>query len=464
MIRSVDIDGKDTQLFSAYGSDNLSGTSDLKQGIWPKSMPLWSAMVYMALFLIRPWDEMVPWLGTIHFERSYFILMLLIILFSSKRQRLESSSQNFSVLTFLCAIGLSCVLGINFSASWEQLYIYLTLVAFYFVLLLVIRNTYELVFIITSYIAIMTLYLAKAQWEFFVHGHHVYRMGVVRLIGLEYSYGSPNSLSMSIVASLPLLLFIWNVRNDFSRTWPEKYKRLFPCCLIAYFFLAVTSIILTNSRGGALGFVFFVFLVTFCRGKGVEKKIGSLFVAVLVLWALWAGMSEEHQNRLRTIWNPEAGPANAETSVHGRIEGLYAGLAMFEKYPFTGVGVGNFIQYRVAHLDGVRLNAHNLIGQILGETGLMGFCSFFLVILSTLLNIRKVKYLSENCSELTLIVLSKLPVACRDSLLLLFFIGIFNHNLKRYNWLWIAAFVLLALKFTIEYLNEQDLEREIHSQ
>ena len=125
--------------------------------------------------------------------------------------------------------------------------------------------------------------------------------------------------------------------------------------------------------------VIFVGILAF-RSNSWRKKILAALGGVVFLALLWFTMSDEARNRLRTVWDPDAGPANATTSAHGRVEGLHAGLAMAQKYPLAGVGMGNFIPYRVAHLDGVGLLAHNLPGQVLGEAGLVGFAAFFLLV------------------------------------------------------------------------------------
>ena len=89
----------------------------------------------------------------------------------------------------------------------------------------------------------------------------------------------------------------------------------------------------------------------------------------------------EHKNRFKSIWDPTAGPMSAHVSALGRMQGLEAGITMFKRFPFTGVGINNFIEYRVSHIDGIPLNAHNLYGQILGEVGFMGAFSFSLMVL-----------------------------------------------------------------------------------
>jgi len=86
-----------------------------------------------------------------------------------------------------------------------NIYIVLTLAVCYLALVSSVRNSFQLVFVIGMYIGFMELYLAKALWEYFVHGRHEYTMDVTRLIGIENTYGGPNALACSIVLSLPFL-------------------------------------------------------------------------------------------------------------------------------------------------------------------------------------------------------------------------------------------------------------------
>jgi O-antigen ligase len=120
---------------------------------------------------------------------------------------------------------------------------------------------------------------------------------------------------------------------------------------------------------------------------------------------------------------------------------------MVQKYPLTGVGMGNFIPYRVAQLDGIGLLAHNLPGQVLGEAGLVGFGAFFLMVGVMCWNCRKIRRLCKGSAEPLPVVLSGFAVACENSILLLLFEGLSLHNMNRFNWLWLAAFSSQALLF-----------------
>jgi O-antigen ligase len=120
---------------------------------------------------------------------------------------------------------------------------------------------------------------------------------------------------------------------------------------------------------------------------------------------------------------------------------------MFSRYPITGVGPGNFIPYRVANLDGVKLEAHNLAGQVLGETGFLGAAAFAFMVAIALVNCQRARRLAGAGLDQESDILFGFASACRDTLLLLLFEGLFDHNMTRYNWLWVAAFVSAALRF-----------------
>jgi len=429
--------------------------TDFKNGIWPRSIPLWMTSFYMALFIIRPWEQLLPLLGDIHFEKIYTILMLLAVVFSNKK-KIRFTFQSFTVLLLLAAIGISAMFAWKPSLSSDPFVDYRNIVIIFFVLLFVIRSPQELVFIIISYIFIMTIYLGKAQWEFFVHGAHRYDMGVVRMVGIEDTYGGPNDLAMSIDVTLPFLFFLWIKRKEISRSWPALYKKWYPRFLFVYLALCLTSVILTNSRSGMLGFVLFIVLITF-KGRGFFKKIAYVLLGGLVLLVVWQFTPEENKNRFRTIWDKDAGPSNAQVSAEGRIQGLKAGMAMFKRYPITGIGIGNFIAYRITYLDGIPLQAHNLIGQVLGETGIVGALAFIIMLITILINSHRAKGLVKGESDDILLLNRDLCTAVEYALIILLFLGFFGHNLDRYNWLWYAAFANLALLFNRDRL--RDLER-----
>ncbi|MCP5115355.1 MAG: hypothetical protein GY953_31385, partial [bacterium] len=139
---------------------SLSG-AHLRNGIWPQSFALWLAAFYIALFVIRPWEKLIPELGTIHFERKFALLMIAGVVLAG-RLKFRLDFQTLAVLSVSGAFWLS-----GLSVAGPSLpYVFLTLVVFYFVLVAVIRTPYELLFMIACYLVAMGLYLGKSQWEF----------------------------------------------------------------------------------------------------------------------------------------------------------------------------------------------------------------------------------------------------------------------------------------------------------
>ena len=316
---------------SSFATITAGPVYEDQQGIetGPITTPVWMTGLWIALFIIRPWEKLIPELRNYQFERVY-VLTVLGVVVGSGLLRFRGSMQTNSVLLFLSALAVSTLYAYDTSLAWIQFYRYFTLLVFYYVLLCVIRTPKQLGFIITCYIVTMAIYLGKAQWEYFVHDHHHFSMGVPRLLGIDGTSGHPNSVASSTVVSLPFLQFLWWRRHKISYSCPAFVRRWFPLFLVAYFALAVTTIILTNSRSGAIGFMVFIILIGKMQPQS-RKKIKRLLVAILLLAVVWIFMPEVTKGRLTTLWNPDAGPASAKGSAEGRLESFWAGLEMFSQ-------------------------------------------------------------------------------------------------------------------------------------
>ena len=426
-----------------------AGPVHREESFLPQSLAFWMAMIYLALFLLRPWEILFPGLKTIPVERIYAICMVIVV--GLEGFRLRWTSQTMAVLAFLGAVVLSWVFAYRPLYAENGCYIYLTVVVFYFVLLSVIRSPRDLYVVIICYIAVMTLYLAKSEWEYFVHGRHWSAQGVRRLVGIERSYGEPNALAMSIVASLPLHYFLFQYRRQLTDHWPAGWRNAFRWMLPVYAILAISSLFLTNSRAGLVSLAVFVVLITW-RSKDAGQMFRRLLAGAIILASLWLLASDIQRERFQSLWDEDVGPTSARRSAEGRVAGFWAGMAMFERFPWTGVGVGNFLVYRVRHLDGVPKVAHNLPGQLLGEMGLLGGICFGWLVAAAWLNGRRLRRLAASNPDPELEVLGGLGVACIHVLILMFVQGFSLHNVLRFNWLWVAAFSSLGMAFAREIL------------
>jgi O-antigen ligase len=439
------------------GSGQVFLSGKPAHGFLPKAFALWMTAIYVGLFIIRPWEVMFPQLTAINFERLFAIFMVLCVMLTCGF-RFRWNLQNGAVAMFIGALGLSSIRAWNAQAASEALYVYLTLLVCYCVLVSVIRSLYDLLFIIGAYIGFMELYLGKALWEYFINGRCQHAMGVTRLIGIEDTFGHPNAVASSIVLSLPLWLFLWKCRREILAGWSAAWNKLVVWGLAIYPVIAVLGILLTNSRSGMIELVVFAILWSL-QGKAKGRMALNIFFALAILAIGWMTLPEEQKNRIKTIWDPSIN-TSAEEAKQGRFDAIRAALEIFKQYPITGVGPGNFILYRTQYVDGVKLDPHNLIGQMLAETGLLGAGAFVFVVAATLINVRMTRSMARGQSESNLLVLESLVVACRDSIILLFVGGLSGHNLYRFNWLWLGAFCSLAAEFSMQILNACEFDCE----
>ena len=165
------------------------------------------------------------------------------------------------------------------------------------------------------------------------------------------------------------------------------------------------------------------------------------------------------RNRIRTIWDAkveyQADMQGANASKAGRYEGLLAGLAIFQRFPATGVGIGNFANYREIYIDGVRLDAHNLPGELLGELGFVGTCAFSIFFLAYFLNLRRLSSAGREYDVVTGDPKYRLLGNCLfDAMLLLSIYGLVGHTLQQYQWYFYASFTAIALHIVRKELQE----------
>lgn len=383
-------------------------------------------------------------LGEYHIERIYMIILLIVTFLGQDKRLIPSSVTRYVVLFFLAMI-MSTATALYFFKAYDATYEYFKLLVFYFLIILTIKDKKQLRNFVLAFLIIMLLYVGKSAWEFFIHGRHVYRMGISRMIGIDTTYGDANSFSASIVYSLP---FLWvMLRDKYLSPW---IKRL----LLIYALLAPVCIIYTGSRSGMVTAILFLVLIW----ASSRKKIKGVVLLAFILAIAWTIMPQDYQNRFMSTFVKGEGryAESAAFSANSRIDGLKHGYRLFLDYPILGVGPGNF-----TYSWGRGMNAHNLYGQMLGELGLVGTLAFLMLIFS-IYSVHKniVKTVDAELGRMSgsddkdITLFKYLSVASIQVLILLLFNGNFGHNLYRYNWLWIGAIGLLA-----QHMLKQQIEK-----
>ena len=325
---------------------------------------------YLFLYIERPW-EVWTWLAPYRIERMYMILALgIFTLWRGKEIRW--GLHPLCVVAFLLLHYALAPFAFSPEEALIQGFEYFKLSVLYFLMIWSIKSELELRKLVQAYIAITGFYMLHSLKEY-IAGRHVYRMGITRMIGVDQFLNDPNSFGASLVISLPFLFFLFRTDD----------RAVFRAIYVAYGALAIACMVLTGSRSAFVTLLLFM-LLDQIRRKG--KKRHLMLITVILLGLLgWQFVPEEKRLRFETIWNPEVGPANAEQSAEGRIEGFKAGMRMLADRPLTGVGAGgkNFVQYRVANDDGAPNPAHNLAGELFGTMGILGgivFCCQLVVV------------------------------------------------------------------------------------
>lgn len=385
-------------------------------------------MIYFMIFYVylaihRPmeiWES----LGDLRPELIFFTLMTVAWTIAGKRLRCPA---------LLLAIG---GMAMAFVFSWAMspwadnaeavVKNYTLVVVFALIMATAIRDERGVYKLLTAFMIVMAVYMLHSVWEY-KNGRHVFRMSIARLVGVDRSLGDPNSFGASIIYSLPFLSFFWVY-------WGRGCKRWL---IGAYLLLAVGCVLLTGSRSSLLGGIVWGGTLLL---QSRHKALAAVLLGVLAC-SSWFVLPESLQNRFETIIDPSVGPANAQESGMGRIQGLVNGVALLNRFPLTGCGPG---AWRPA--TGSPIESHSLYGQVMGEMGAVGILTFGTLVVTLTLHLRKLKRMTHPGNGSTPdVALHALARAMGTSLFLLLFLGIFGHNLYRYNWAWYAAFTAVAL-------------------
>src|SRR5439155_5123007 len=111
------------------------------------------------------------------------------------------------------------------------------IVVFYVLLVSSAKDEKGLRRLVAGFLFVMAVYLLHSLREF-AGGRYTFRMGIVRMIGVDSALGDPNSFGASIVFALPFVRAFWQS----ARAWWARPA------LAGYLVLSVGCILLTGSR------------------------------------------------------------------------------------------------------------------------------------------------------------------------------------------------------------------------
>jgi len=386
---------------------------------------------YMWLFIHRPF-EIWLWLGTLRIELLYFIVCSVFWLIM--HQKIVLKNINIMAIMGICASiliseGITNHTGVLSKTTEEWLKILL----FALLLMTSLRDEKGLKIIVAGFAVIFFLYMLHSYREFLC-GRHVYRMGIARMVAVSETLGDSNSFGYSIVFSLPLLTPLWYLTKE------KKLLIVTRLFIVAYLSLAIICVRATGSRASMIGLISYLLIVIMIS----KQRVKILVIAAIFVPILWFSLSTDMKNRYLSIIDPSRGPANAQESAEGRIEGLKTGLWLLQQSPVYGFGPGQ-AQFYTPH----KLQTHNFIGQIAGELGGLGLLAYSVLCVSITINFFmsqlywKVQVARVPESDPFMLLVSQ---AVLIGLFLLILLGMGGHNAFRYTWIWFAVFQAYAVE------------------
>jgi O-antigen ligase len=393
---------------------------------------IWLLGGYMWLYVHRPF-EVWPSLGAMQLERGYMLVMILVWLVSPgktfRANRLHVALLFFSVVTVVAWL-LSPYA--DKPGCLDVIENYAKVAVFYFLVVTTVRDEKGLRLLVLMFLGAVGLYMAHSILEF-INGRYQWRQGIRRMIGVDVTYADPNAFASTLLYTLPMLLPFWL----------ERPRRIPRTLIIGYLLAALGCIMLTGSRAGFAGtcLAAFILVIGSAKRKGQALLVGCTLCVAGGL-VLLVALPEELQNRYLTLVDSSRGPANAQQSAEGRLDGFMYGIRAWEQSPLLGHGPASF-----PYSTNRGGQAHNLYGQVLSELGVLGAMGLLAMVVCFFWNWYEARRraLAETGVPITSNFAYQVSRVVGINVIMLLIMGWAGHNLFRYNWQWLAAFSTVAL-------------------
>ena len=208
--------------------------------------------------------------------------------------------------------------------------------------------------------------------------------GGERVYGPDMSFfADNNAIGLALCMILPMLLYL---SREEPRHWLKRIMQV-------TFFFTVVAIIFTYSRGAFLGLAI-ILSVLIWRSPWRKRFAMTVLVCALIAIPL---LPQTMTDRIESIGDQQS-EETRDTSVQGRIQAWQTAWNIAVDHPFLGGGFRTmwnpmvWLKYFDPNMEGSRsTDAHSLYFEVLGEHGFLGFGFYMLVLLSTLVSLRKIR-------------------------------------------------------------------------
>jgi len=325
-------------------------------------------------------------------EILFFLFLSQVIIFGLPKEKIKKSLKFILpafifILSLLIATIFSPVKWMSFWGEWQRKMGLLTWVhffVFYCIFVLLDKNKAQLKRIFL--VVVFTLFLVNLYGfiQFFRYDPFSWNLELPVLKVLDYrvfsTLGQPNFLASWLILTIPFLIICL----------VHSHKFLVRYLLFILIFSSLVILILTQSRGGLIGFFSSLFFCLFCFGLfKLKKKIIPLIFIIVLLVVLFV-LSTSSLNF--TLGNRLISLSDIKSAAGYRLHYWLASLEVIKKRPLIGYGLDSQRYYltpyytkELALLDKPNLfldRAHNNILDVLLTSGIIGLLCWWAFVIS----------------------------------------------------------------------------------
>ncbi len=345
-----------------------------------RDVQFWLALLYVLTFYVQPGGR-IRVLGLIRFELLLGGTLVLLLILTRAHRVITGEKINRAALVFFAAIGLSFIGALMTHTVSDAIPVFIGLVKLFCIYLMILGTVdsedklekYIWIYLFAMLIIVGEPFLLSLQGKNFRVGED----GVVRLYGVG-QFEHPNGFGTLTATNLPFLYYLFFYYRS----------RLVKGFLLGYALISLRVIMLTGSRTAYVGLL----AVVMCLWIFSEHKLK--FIAVAALLAVLAipfipDMYKERFLSMKQVTEVVTADERVPTSIGGRWHLIKTGWKVFLDYPIFGCGLDSF--RHAAQKYGVYAQSHNLLIQILTNTGLVGLSAFSYLIYTTFRVLRETR-------------------------------------------------------------------------
>jgi len=324
--------------------------------------------LYLLVFYYQPGGRIAV-LDTIRFELLLGAAILGFIFFTRSGRIFTKEKMTKAAFIFFGGMCLSFIGAAQTHTVSDAYLIFINLLKSFSIYLMII-GTVETkeqlekllwVFLVCMAILVVEPFLLSLQ------GLNLYakEAGIIRLYGVG-QFAHPNGLGTYAVTTLVLLyFFFWHYRSLLIRL-----------SFVGFGLICLRVIMLTASRTAYVGLVIFILLLFVYSKRKLQFALGVLLVTVILSGSV-PDMYKDRFLSLKEVTGTITGEEESQGSVGGRWDLIRDAWDVFLRYPVFGCGMDTFQRIPISSKQYRTTGAtHNLLMQVLAETGLVGLIAF----------------------------------------------------------------------------------------